>query len=516
MPCVFSFEKTCDRLTGILRAPWALFSIPVLVIIWRLILSSPADPDLFARVGMGRLVEKLGAVPLQDPFAFTEKLPMWIDHEWLSGVVFYQIGSYLGDFGLIFLKLALAAWTCVLVVRASQLYAPRSPGQLVWLTICLLDASFLWGSTIRAQVFTYLFLAIMYLGYVEYQVKGRIRYLLLMPIISVAWINMHGGYALGMLTLGILTCISYLERRPWKMLFATTILCSVALFTTPYGFKVFSQYLLHALTMQRPTISEWAPLWSDKDSFLISTALLGSILLGLISRKQTGPRFIGGLAVILFSAYCGYRHIRFSGFFSITAAVFGAGYFGSALDTIKSALGNRSLVMERSLSLAVSIMVTLCGASVANALIKPSSWRLYYSSYPTQALQWLRASGISGPQRLLVDFNNGSFALWRLHPNFLISMDGRYEEVYPDDTVRDASNALLPNTPEGRDALKIINPTHILWRTTADLEQLKSSLPSEWYEIYRDSEYTIVTRTPDHPKPAMPPAQMITIWDPMF
>jgi hypothetical protein len=47
-----------------------------------------------SRLGIAALfVEKFGAVPLKDPFAFTPKLPAWIDHEWLSGVIYYQIGS---------------------------------------------------------------------------------------------------------------------------------------------------------------------------------------------------------------------------------------------------------------------------------------------------------------------------------------------------------------------------------------------------------------------------------------
>jgi hypothetical protein len=95
-------------------------------------------------------------------------------------------------------------------------------------------------------------------------------------------------------------------------------------------------------------------------------------------------------------------------------------------------------------------------------------------------------------------------------------MDGRYEEVYPDYTVQDTSNALLPNTPAGVDALNRIYPTHILWHTTAELEKLKSALPSEWYEIYRDNEYTLVTRIPDHPKSIAVPVEMTTIWDPLF
>lgn len=89
-----SYEKALDKLRNTLASPLALFLLPLMIMAWRLLSPSEADPDLFARVAVGRLVQAHGAIPLIDPFAFTPTLPLWIDHEWLSGVVFWFVISH--------------------------------------------------------------------------------------------------------------------------------------------------------------------------------------------------------------------------------------------------------------------------------------------------------------------------------------------------------------------------------------------------------------------------------------
>ena len=117
------FEKFADDIRGIVNS-WA-FTVVVLpvVLVWKLLINNPADPDIFARVAMGRLVLRDGAVPTIDPFAFTQKYPTWIDHEWLSGVVFYLTAVVGGDFGLTLLKLVFAVGSTLCFTSVCLHYA---------------------------------------------------------------------------------------------------------------------------------------------------------------------------------------------------------------------------------------------------------------------------------------------------------------------------------------------------------------------------------------------------------
>jgi hypothetical protein len=510
---VSKFEGLCDLLRVLFARTSTALVVPVLLLMWRLVLSSQADPDLFARVSMGRLVEKLRSVPLHDPFAFTAKLPMWIDHEWFSGVVFYQIASQWGDAGLIVLKLLISGWTAVLLVRASILYSPRASGRVLWAAICILEASYLWGSTIRCQVFTYFTLALIYYGLAQYRALRVRRYLALIPLASLALVNMHGGYALSLIVLSLMTLCAIIEGKPWRLLFVVTSLSALAPLATPYGFRDFVGYLIRALSMERPTITEWAPLSSDVGGCARVALIVVPLLVGILMAARRSKLDLTALVLLGFSFYCGVSHIRFIGFAMLTAVVFGASYVGDAIELLRRTFGVRTSTIERVSAFACALVVVTMGAQCFIALVQPRTWRLDTSGYPLAAVEWLRESGAAG--RLLVDFNNGSLAQWRLYPRFLVSMDGRYEEVYTNETVELVSQAFLPHTSEGAAALRQISPTHILFGVSNEASAAQAALATEWREIYRDERAAIFTNV-ESPKAITGAPARFDLWSPMF
>jgi hypothetical protein len=49
-----------------------------------------ADGDLWARLAQGACIWKTGHLIPKDLFAFTRVLAGYIDHEWLSGLIFFR------------------------------------------------------------------------------------------------------------------------------------------------------------------------------------------------------------------------------------------------------------------------------------------------------------------------------------------------------------------------------------------------------------------------------------------
>jgi hypothetical protein len=481
-----SFEQFCDRLRAIGKHHWVAYLAVILTISWRLLSQSPADPDLFARIAMGRLVQTSGSVPLTDPFAFTPKLPHWIDHEWLSGVVFWQIIQNTGEAGLILAKLVIAALTMLFILRASTMNTPFATGRFIWITICMLHASFLWGTTLRCQAFTYLFLSFFLFAAESCRKRGTLLYLFPLPLISIGWINLHGGWALGICTMWLYAIANLLSRnsRGKRALIISAAVCSLAPFLTPYGASEFLGYLINALRIDRPSIEEWAPLIHDHDAFAVAAGISVLLVVGALARRE---RDLVGLSIVLFSAYCGFRHIRLLGFFMIACAVYGAPLVDAII--VQTARRYQPFLekLSRAISLTAAIFIVFIGYDSIRHALQPSAWKLDLGAYSYEALKWLSTSGEQG--RLLVDFNNGSLALWMLYPNFQISVDGRYEEVYPSSTVRDNALALQFGTEEGERAREAINPTHMLASPS-----VQSSLPTGWNPIYSDSRAVILRR----------------------
>jgi hypothetical protein len=486
-----NFERLADRIQAALSAPRLTLPVLLLLAASAVFPSSPADPDLFARVALGRLAQTSGSVPTVDPFSFSPKLPVWIDHEWLSGVVFWNVVSRWGDVGLITLKVALVSVTAALTVAATRASSAGSHPSLLFLVLCLGQGIYSWASTIRCQTFTYLFLAYQFFALVTHRQKGAYRYLVPLPLIAVVWVNIHGGYALGITFLWLWTLLYFVERTWSWPLFLASALSSAAPFFTPYGAVTFSKYLFHAITMNRPTISEWAPLWHHPLLFGALLVVMVPIAVGVVLTRDI-RRHMLPIGILAYATYCGMSHLRFVTATVMAYAIVGGVYVDASLREAHRWFPLRMARLGRVVATAGLALIGLSLVIVVRAAARPSTYRLDYSAYPVSATQWLRDNQIKG--RLLVDFNNGSFALWRLYPKMTISMDGRYEAVYPAETERLNADALAFGTPESARAITILNPTHALVRLTTPYQVLSPHILASWNQIYRDERYAILSR----------------------
>jgi hypothetical protein len=99
-------------------------------------------------------------------------------------------------------------------------------------------------------------------------------------------------------------------------------------------------------------------------------------------------------------------------------------------------------------------------------------------------MRWLRLNHKKG--KLLVHFNEGSFALLAGYPDLKVSIDGRYEEVYPDSTVRLAFAALNPSASDFIPAFNSMRPDFVLLCQSSVPLQIVEFFPGVWRELYRD------------------------------
>ena len=180
----------------------------------------------------------------------------------------------------------------------------------------------------------------------------------------------------------------------------------------------------------------------------------------------------------------------------------------------KRSRGDLLLLRRGSAAALVVMLVVACLAIVAQ-LPSLRRFSLDYSAYPVGATEWLREERAGG--KVLVDFNNGSYALWRLYPRFTISLDGRFEECYPPETVQAVFGAFDLTHPEQQQFLRKVWPDFIIlpaWSTTfGDREKFGP----EWKVIYNDGAYAVLGLSANETqKVATVPPQKIPIWEPIF
>lgn len=494
-------EKLLDRMI-ISNKGWGVVLLAALVA--TLLVANPgADPDLFARLAMGKLIATQGHVPFFDPFSFAPKNPIWFDHEWLAGVVFYSVRKAFGEWGLVFLAVAFSCYTMVWLARSSRIMGQRDGWALTALTIAMVESLYLWTSIIRAQVFTYLFLSIYVYALLEYRYKSRLRLVLLLPAILIAWTNAHGGFVLGLMVLALFALIETLTSI-WPRSFekfgmgsgkgakaivlgVILIICCLCTLVNPYGIA-YLDYVLTALNHPRTSITEFAAT----NFFTLGGCVY--YLLGLacfIAVLVVGRKPKAELVILLLGGFIlGALYVRLQALFYFSFAISA----GTLLSQIASMLFGRyshlELPLARVAKTYLLIALVVCAAYIL--AVKDWSYKsvLNYKFFPRSTLQCLQTHSKGG--RLLVDFNRGSYALWTLYPKFSVSIDGRYEEVYPESTMQLNSLALDFENARSQTSFNILNPTHIL----VDLPQLTNLPPwlNNWKIACTSESFAILSK----------------------
>ena len=359
-----------------------------------------ADEDLWGRMAAGRLTMSEGRVPEKDVFAYVPTKPVWVDHEWLAGVVFYEVHRALGGPGLLALRAALGVGALAFLLRAARGASPWTSAILSLAAWPLIAQGF--NSVVRAQAFTFLFFAatlfVLELG------KGRLA---LVPLAAL-WANLHGGFVLGPMLL-----VAY-------GFYPLAAACLAASVLNPYGLAYW-RYLGEALLMPRPEIVEWrAADLSGIGDLHIQGALL--LILVLIWGRRPRPAH---LVLIGGAALASLLHVRFAPLLGMVIVVTLGGSWEAVFQKRRHAFAVAAMVL--------TLGLVATGGAIA-FLRRDLSFRMSVplDRYPVAAVERLKSE--SG--NLAVFFNWGELALYHLYPGVLVSIDGRYETVYPEEVVR--------------------------------------------------------------------------------
>ena len=109
--------------------------------------------------------------------------------------------------------------------------------------------------------------------------------------------------------------------------------------------------------------------------------------------------------------------------------------------------------------------------------------------YPTGAVQYLANQQFKG--NVMVPFEYGAYVTWKMYPAVRVSMDSRYEAVYPNWWV-DEVLRLYSAQPGWRQTLAEYPTDVVVVRRTQSLSQAMKK--TEWRRIYLDRAYEVYAR----------------------
>jgi hypothetical protein len=417
-----------DRLVRRLAIVLGIFSFGVVLAAHNI-----TDGDLWNKLAIGAHVWKFGTVPVRDTFAFTPVLPRYIEHEWGAGAIFFGVLKYSGPAGLMTLKILLAF---------GALGAALATGRKIgcsWETLLVLaipaSACVLLGyvPVLRSHTFTYCFFAITLLGLEEIR-AGKKWPVFVLPLMMLAWSNIHGGFVAGLGTIAVYTVFSLITRRQVKRTLLTAFACGAVTLINIYGLK-FWAYLIPALLNKRPGIAEWQPLPPFANDVFLSFRILFVLVLFLlfVAWRRTEKKSWPGLVLLALTAALAWHSRRHAPFFGVAALAFAGPFLQTALNDFAMRLPQRLRVALKP-ALAVMILYGAVAVYAATDFLPAASFVLLapVGHDPVREVDILSLARAEG--NLATPFRSGGYCSWRLYPRIKISMDGRYETAFPEST----------------------------------------------------------------------------------
>lgn len=218
------------------------------------------DCDTGWHIRTGEWILAHGWVPTRDIFSFSKPGAPWFAWEWLSDVLFAKLNAAGGLQAVVLFSILLLCVTFALLF----LVVKRKANAIVSIAITMLAvaaSSIHWLA--RPHLFTLLFLVLFYAA-LEQVREGRTRlagvpYLAILPVATILWTNLHGGFFVGALMIAafgageLLTAVFSADstgRLPaWRnarRYFLSALACMGASLINPYTYHLhahMAQYL---------------------------------------------------------------------------------------------------------------------------------------------------------------------------------------------------------------------------------------------------------------------------------
>ena len=431
------------------------------------------DNDLWGHLFFGGEIFHAGRIPSTNQYSYTAPEHPWINHEWLSAVLFYGVFNLFGSPGLILLKTTVAMGVVLIVnsimKRRVASFVPRALA-LVWVMALLSP-----GFNVRPQIFTYLLFSVALLMFYGSQEK-QTRRLYCLPALMALWANLHGGFLAGIGALALFFARSVGIQRPHVMI--ASALAALGVILNPYGTELVRFVATDILIDRR--ITEWDPVPILGGSFLdFKLAVLVAVFLAL---KASWRRWDGWLLIA--TAILAFRHQRHTPLFAIVAAPFLAAGVESGLRWLRTRI---PYLFARPVQ---TVFMVLVGVLSIGQLAWMGNLHIRHRlqlvidprEFPLEAVEFLRRNEVRG--NLAAPFGWGEYLIWKLYPKIRVAIDGRYTTAYPMTVIDDSWNWM-----EGaKDWKRLIDAypsdlamTHRNHPVTALLRQ-----EPEWTYIYSD------------------------------
>lgn len=395
------------------------------------------DGDTGYHVRVGEFILKTRSIPHQDMFSFITPPIPWTAHEWLSEVIMALIHKGAGLTGVVLFFSFLIALSYYLFFKIIRQYGDNI--YLAIILILLVIASSKIHFLARPHIFSLLLMVVWYFILDVYQSRNR-SYLYLLPPLMLLWVNLHGGYVVGLFLTGVYFLGNLLsswtgaaeERRMAqnraKKLAAVTAVCLIAALINPIGYHILlfpltlvsNGYLMdHVTEFVSPNFHQ---------SLTFKYVLLAMIALFAVSREKL--TFIEVVLIVFFVNMSLYS-VRYIPLFTIIAAPV---IFRRTDSLINDSDSRPIQFLKRRAERIAALDASATGllwpvVAVVIVIVLAAEGKITFAfsekAKPVAAVEFMKRERIPGNM-----FNNdefGDYVIYSAHQQYRVFIDGRLD-----------------------------------------------------------------------------------------
>ncbi|MDP3792287.1 MAG: hypothetical protein Q8Q89_01015 [bacterium] len=420
------------------------------------------NADIGRHIGLGEIIWQSGEVPKTNLLSFTAPDHPFINHHWLSEVIFYGVYST-GDDWLSGLRSVIIFKIIILLVTYFLLFLAVKRYSIFSVVLAFLVSIFVFSvrTEPRPEIFSYLifaaYLLVIYkarktdLKSSTSQVKDSRLAMLglwLLPILQIFWVNLHIYFIIG----PIIYFFFLIEKAILSKINRQNLLVGLSIvlanFVNPnfiagalYPFKVLNNYGYSvaensSLFFLAKYFGHWAP--QDK-LFLVSVFILvGSFIFSfwknkleiktrvfdllltvtMVTLSFKMQRNIPLFALSLWPVLAGNLSEIFNKFFSMTKP-------SRILDKIGTIFNLKKLLSFLFILILVGSIYFVVSGRFYNWLNSSKMFGLEVSSAAQDGTDFIKTNKIQGP--VFNNFDIGSYLVWQLYPAPSCSADRHSE-----------------------------------------------------------------------------------------
>jgi hypothetical protein len=404
--------------------PGQLIVVAAFIVLLCVIVRRGGDPDIFWHLVTGQWMVDHHQLVSQDIFTFTVHGSRWIDPEYTTEIIAYLLFK---AGGLTLVSLGFAAVTVVgflLIWRRVRIEKSNPVIAAVLIGVAGLAGAPVWGP--RPQMITFAFTCLE-LFWLDRYLRGRSRAVYWLPLVMVAWANLHGGFLFGLVPVGVAAVVEAIHwirrvdgdthRRRCRNLVLVFVGCCVAAVLNPRGISLYSYVIQPQFSgVQQSFIAEWQ---SPNFHVLQERGLEAMLLLIPVAFALRRPSLwdVGLTVVVSYAALAAVRH---STLFIAAETPLLIWSFSAGWERMPQARRVVAWIAPRVTALraasAALLIIAIAGTGLFVRSTLSGQTRATAANFPVGAADWLASHPTVGT-RMFNQYGWGGYLIYRFFPD---------------------------------------------------------------------------------------------------